>query len=112
MTTLCTRKPTADFALSIKTPCRRCRHLPTTRQAATASASILAVKIEGLPNACPTGGNPTGNFHTSAWEPLLIKVEVRNNMAESGKVTSISRPRDDGTTEIIELDNPRTTTVK
>jgi hypothetical protein len=50
MTTLCTRKPTADFALSIKTPCRRCRHLPTTRQAATASASILAVKIEGLPN--------------------------------------------------------------
>jgi hypothetical protein len=38
-------------------------------------------------------------------------VEVRN-MAESGKVTSISRPRDDGTTEIIELDNPRTTTVK
>jgi hypothetical protein len=55
--------------------------------------------------------DPNAKNHTSAWEPLLIKVEVRN-MAESGKVTSISRPRDDGTTEIIELDNPRTTTVK
>jgi len=69
MTTLCACKPTAGFALSIKTPCRRCRHLPTTRQAATASASILAVKIEGLPNR----GKPNRKFHTSAWEPLLIK---------------------------------------
>jgi hypothetical protein len=68
MTTLCTRKPTADFALSIKMPCRRCRHLPTTRQAATASASILAVEIECLPNR----GKPNRKFHTSAWEPLLI----------------------------------------
>jgi hypothetical protein len=55
--------------------------------------------------------DPNAKNHTSAWEPLLIKVEVRN-MAESGKVTSISRPRDDGTTEIIELDHPRSTTVK
>jgi hypothetical protein len=33
-------------------------------------------------------------------------------MAETGKVTSISRPRDDGTFETIELDHPRSTTVK
>jgi hypothetical protein len=41
----------------------------------------------------------------------INKAEVRN-MAESGKVTAISRPRDDGTTEIIELDHPRSTNVK
>jgi hypothetical protein len=55
--------------------------------------------------------DPNAKNHTSAWEPLLIKAEV-SNMAETGKVTSISRPRDDGTTEIIELDHPRSTTVK
>jgi hypothetical protein len=98
---------TADFALSIKTPCRRCRHLPTTRQAATASASILAVETECLPNR----GKPNRKFsHIGVGAPIN-KAEV-SNMAETGKVTSISRPRDDGMIETIELDHPRSTTVK
>jgi hypothetical protein len=65
------------------------------------------VEIECLPNR----GKPNRKLsHIGVGAPIN-KAEVRN-MAESGKVTAISRPRDDGTTEIIELDHPRSTNVK